>query len=483
MIQRQLCIGTLCALVIGCGGGGGGGTTPDTSAPVIASIDPPADTFGAGVNDSITVTFNEAIDPASVTASSVALQAASGGAVAATRSVNGAIVRLIPNAQLDRSAVYRVGVTAGVRDLAGNALATGTSWSFTTETDAWRDTALDANTPSGRSDHAAVWTGQEMLVWGGNTISGLTSSGACYRPAVGAAVGTWTPMAGVGAPSARSGHTAIWTGTEMIVWGGTDLLGAAATGGRYVPDSGGGTWVATTTAGAPSARSGHTATWTGSQMIVWGGSAAGLGPVADGARYTAGASGGSWDVMSVAQAPSARERHTAVWTGTELIVWGGRDSQGLAVATGARYNPSTNSWSGLSIAGAPSARFDHGAIWTGSEMIVWGGTDGGTMAATGARYNPTTNSWSPISATGAPQGRVGHTLTWTGLEIVVWGGDTTSGSTNSGSRYRPHTNTWKTIGLQGSPTARAGHTAIWTGRDVVVWGGDTTTTSGGQYTP
>src|SRR5207245_6667592 len=36
------------------------------------------------------------------------------------------------------------------------------------------------------------------------------------------------------APSARGGHTAIWTGSEMIVWGGSDLN----TGGRYCVPSG-----------------------------------------------------------------------------------------------------------------------------------------------------------------------------------------------------------------------------------------------------
>ena len=31
------------------------------------------------------------------------------------------------------------------------------------------------------------------------------------------------------------------------------------------------TWTAITTMNAPSARNGHTVTWTGSEMIIWGG--------------------------------------------------------------------------------------------------------------------------------------------------------------------------------------------------------------------
>ena len=44
--------------------------------------------------------------------------------------------------------------------------------------------------------------------------------------------------------------------------------------------------------------------------------------------------------------------------------------------TGGRYNPSTDSWTATSTTNAPAARVDHTAVWTGSEMIVWGGSDG-----------------------------------------------------------------------------------------------------------
>ena len=33
---------------------------------------------------------------------------------------------------------------------------------------------------------------------------------------------TWTPTSTANAPTARSFHTAIWTGSEMIIWGGQD---------------------------------------------------------------------------------------------------------------------------------------------------------------------------------------------------------------------------------------------------------------------
>src|SRR5262249_34438725 len=44
------------------------------------------------------------------------------------------------------------------------------------------------------------------------------------------------------------------------------------------------------------------------------------------------------------------------------------------------------------------SRRNHLAVWTGTEMIIWGGTlDGATFLNTGSRYNPMTESWTPTS--------------------------------------------------------------------------------------
>jgi hypothetical protein len=69
---------------------------------------------------------------------------------------------------------------------------------------------------------------------------------------------------------------------------------------------------------------------------------------------------------------------------------------------------------------APSGRSAHTAVWTGSEMIVWGGAGAtGFILGDGARYNPSTDSWMPIAATGAPRERLGHVAVWTGAELIV----------------------------------------------------------------
>jgi hypothetical protein len=84
------------------------------------------------------------------------------------------------------------------------------------------------------------------------------------------ATDAWRQRVNVAAPLGRRGHSAVWTGSEMIVWGGTpDLLNGWNTGGRYRPA--GNRWTAMTTSGAPAARRDHTAVWTGREMIVLGG--------------------------------------------------------------------------------------------------------------------------------------------------------------------------------------------------------------------
>jgi len=41
---------------------------------------------------------------------------------------------------------------------------------------------------------------------------------------------------------------------------------------------------------------------------------------------------------------------------------------------GGRYDPATNSWRAVTMQDAPFARFRHTAAWTGNEMVVWAGT-------------------------------------------------------------------------------------------------------------
>src|SRR5206468_6725062 len=78
---------------------------------------------------------------------------------------------------------------------------------------------------------------------------------------------------------------------------------------------------------------------------------------------------GVWTPISQDGAPSPRWGHSAVWTGNEMLVWGGLGPTGR-LGDGSRYNPETDVWRPMSTVGAPSVRGEQVAVWTGSEMVI-----------------------------------------------------------------------------------------------------------------
>lgn len=70
-----------------------------------------------------------------------------------------------------------------------------------------------------------------MLIFGGfakplGETTRATDDGGSYDPVS----DTWTPLVPGGTPGRRVDHQAIWTGSQMIVWGGDpELLGALGT--------------------------------------------------------------------------------------------------------------------------------------------------------------------------------------------------------------------------------------------------------------
>jgi N-acetylneuraminic acid mutarotase len=315
------------------------------------------------------------------------------------------------------------------------------------------------STAFARSSHTAVWTGSEMIVFGGFVGTGVpaTGTGARYDPVT----DSWAAMAS--ATSVGSPVGAVWTGTEMIVWTGFN-------GERYNPSTN--TWTLVSQVSAPPGVSGQTAVWTGSEMIVWGGLGIGF-TVNTGGRLNA--TTGTWSATSTAaDAPSPRFRHSAVWTDKEMIVWGGGAPPAgggnlTLLGDGARYDPVANTWTPISNIGAPTPRVDHTAVWTGKEMIVWGGSAG----EDGARYDPMTNTWSPLASAGFRLGFVNHTAIWTGTEMIVWGGLVSPDDPFSklGGRYNPATNTWRPVTRENNSLPHFEHTAVWTGAEMIIWGG------------
>ena len=64
-----------------------------------------------------------------------------------------------------------------------------------------------------------------------------------------------------------------------------------------------------------------------------------------------------------------------------MLVWGGSDTG--PQADGALYNPFDDAWLRLS-PGPLAARQHQAMVWTGQQLLVWGGAGAGVMLADGA---------------------------------------------------------------------------------------------------
>ena len=332
--------------------------------------------------------------------------------------------------------------------------------------------------PAGRSRHTAVWTGSEMIVWGGDWGTAMNDGGR-YDPAT----DSWQPMSSVGR-SARTRHRAVWTGDVMLVWGGnaSDFFGTNATvpgGASYDPATD--LWIDLSAVGEPSPRADHAAVWTGDELLVWGGTD-GTSFMNDGARYDPATD--SWSSMAAGGAPSPRAEHVAVWSGMEMLVWAGSRDDAPYLLDGGRYDPALDSWTPLS-GGHPEAREHHAAVWTGAEMLIWGGA-----VDDGQRYDPATASWSPMTSSGDPFVNEQSHAVWTGSEMIVWGGYRDTGVesfSEAGHRYNPQLDQWAPMETIGAPSGRKHFASAWTGTEFIVWGGveedGTIVDDGARYDP
>src|SRR4029077_9579130 len=57
----------------------------------------------------------------------------------------------------------------------------------------------------------------------------------------------------------------------------------------------------------------------------------------------------------------------------------------------------------------PEAYSGTSSVWTGTEMIIWGGTEAGqSKYNSGSRYDPVLDTWHTMSGTNAPDVRKQH---------------------------------------------------------------------------
>jgi N-acetylneuraminic acid mutarotase len=298
-------------------------------------------------------------------------------------------------------------------DLGGGVYSAG-GGAYATASDLWQNFST-FRAPTARAGHTAVWTGTEMVIWGGFEALGFSAAHSRYH----LGNGEWNAVSTTSAPAARDGHTALWTGTRMVIFSGRNNVGLLADGGAY--DPAGNAWSALPTTGAPAGRRFATAVWTGSRAVYWGGQGD-SGELASGGRLDC--SGGipqTWLTVSATGAPTARTRHTAVWTGSRMIVWGGQQNGGY-LGDGAAYDPTNDAWTALPASAAPGPRANHVAVWSGTEMLIYGGEDNTGALASGAAYDPVKNTWRTLDTASGAVARTGSTAAWSGAQLLLFGG-------------------------------------------------------------
>jgi N-acetylneuraminic acid mutarotase len=322
--------------------------------------------------------------------------------------------------------------------------------------------------PGARRRHTAVWTGSEMIVWGGVHQNEVLADGGRYNPSE----DRWSPVSMENSPTARYAHSAVWTGSEMIVWGGQLSFDERDNRG-WAYDPAADSWRLLTTVEAPRARSAHTAMWTDSRMLVFGGEA--FGTVddlpRDGGVYDRAAD--AWSPTTPVGAPVDNPLGV-VWSGSEMLVVYDYNLNGPRIFVVTRYSAEDDSWSETTVGPAPLLIAGGRATWDGSGMVVLGGTD---LGVDGSRYDPGTDTWTKVTANPYLSPSLNFSLVEAGEVVIVWGGHLFQEVPGNGTRidvggmYDPSSDTWLATADAGEIGARGEHTAIWTGSEMIVWGG------------
>jgi hypothetical protein len=177
--------------------------------------------------------------------------------------------------------------------------------------DTWSEVA---RIPVGWHDAQAVWTGEQVILWGAR-MGGPVPFALSYDPAE----DVWTQVLRpwMHQPDEAAG---VWTGDELLLWGRPRLIDGPdgpPTGIVYRPGAPSWRWLPD--AGLDSPPGGLQAALTDHGVVFYGGHPTRVSLLFDGTWWELPPGGG------------ARLNPVLAWTGTELLVWGGYTSRGPAV--------------------------------------------------------------------------------------------------------------------------------------------------------
>jgi N-acetylneuraminic acid mutarotase len=257
-------------------------------------------------------------------------------------------------------------------------------------------------------------------------------------------------------------------------------------------DLGTGAWtmlIANGAAGSPEARFHHGMIWTGSNILMFGGSGIATGHMNDLWSYDPATN--AWTQLiaeGVAGSPQERADFGFVWDGQRALLFGG-DVFGMTALNDLwSYDPATNVWTQMIANGdpaSPDARAGFMMVWDGTEAILFGGVSGDPSAAGTTKFNdvwwysPSTNGWTQKIANGAvttPDPSFKLSMVWDGAEALVVGGWGLSAALADVWKYDPVQNAWTqklAPNTPGSPIGREWAGVVWDGTDLLLFGGFT----------
>jgi ketosteroid isomerase-like protein len=201
-------------------------TFTTVAAPTVVSTVPVNGTAGVAVNTAISATFNKAMNPATINATTFTVTGPGAMAVTGTVAFSGNTATFTPTAVLANSTVFTATITTGAQDLAGHALLANFVWTFTTAAPPTVVSTIPVNGATTVAVNATISaTFSEAMNPVTIDAATFTLTGPGATPVSGSA--TYTGTTATFTPTALLTTSTLYTAT--ITTGARDLAGAPLT--------------------------------------------------------------------------------------------------------------------------------------------------------------------------------------------------------------------------------------------------------------